>query len=62
MTTMDERIIRLLDKAEAALDRGEDDIAEGFRILAVQTSYLRKQAAKELDRAYEREQVKEDTR
>lgn len=48
---MDERIERLPNKAEEAIDRNDTDQADAYRILASQTAYLRRKEAKELNRA-----------
>ena len=48
---MDERVERLLNKAEEAIDRNDTDQADAYRILASQVSYLRRKEARELNRA-----------
>lgn len=48
---MDERIERLLNKAEEAIDRNDTDQAESYRVLAGHVSYLRRKEAKALNRA-----------
>lgn len=52
---MDDRIERLLEKAEEAIDRNDTDQADAYRILAGNVAYLRRQEAKALERlvAYE---------
>ena len=47
---LEDRVDRLLSKAEQAVDRGDLDQAESYRILASQTAYLRRKEARELDR------------
>lgn len=49
---MDERIERLLQKAEEAIDRNDADQADSYAMLASRVSYLRKQEAKAMNRAY----------
>ena len=49
---MDDRVERLLTKAETAIDNGDTDTAEGYRILAAQVAYLRRKEAKVLERAF----------
>jgi hypothetical protein len=48
---MDERIERLLNKAEEAIDRNDVDQADAYRVLASQTAYLRRKEAKALNKA-----------
>lgn len=50
---MDERIERLWDKAEAAIDRNDTDQAEEYRILANTIAYQRRKEARELYRTLE---------
>lgn len=52
---MDERVERLLNKAEAAIDRDDGDQADAYRVLAAQVSYLRRKEARELERIHTRE-------
>jgi hypothetical protein len=47
---MDDRVERLLNKAEQATDRNDLDQAEQYRVLASNVAYLRKQEAKMLAR------------
>ena len=47
---MDERIERLIQKAETAIDQNNIDQAEAYRVLAANVNYLRKQEAKALNR------------
>jgi hypothetical protein len=49
---MDERVERLLNKAEEAIDRNDIDQADSYGQLASRTSYLRRKEARELDRAF----------
>ena len=53
--TVDERVERLLNKAEAAIDRDDTDQADAYRVLAAQVSYLRRKEARELERIPTRE-------
>lgn len=48
---MDERITRLMQKAEDAIDRGDNDQAESYRVLANTIAYHRRKEARELERA-----------
>ncbi len=48
---MDERIERLLNKAEEAIDRNDTDQAEQYADLATRIFYLRRREARELNRA-----------
>lgn len=50
---MDERVERLLQKAEEAIDRSETDNAEAYAMLAARTAYLRRKEAREMNRALE---------
>lgn len=50
---MDDRILRLWDKAEAAIERNDNDQAESFRVLANTIAYQRRKEARELNRALE---------
>lgn len=52
---MDDRVERLLNKAEQAIDHNDTDQADAYRILAAQVSYLRRKEARELDRIPTRE-------
>lgn len=47
---MDDRVTRLMDKAEAAADNNELEQAEGYRILAGQAAYLARKEAQMLSR------------
>lgn len=47
---IDERVERLLSKAEAAIDRNDTDQADAYRILAGHVAYLRRKEAQELNR------------
>lgn len=47
---MDDRTERLLEKAEAAIDRNDTDQADAYRILAGTVSYLRRKDAHDLER------------
>lgn len=47
---MDERVERLLNKAEEAADRNDLEQAETFATLAGHVSYLRRREARELER------------
>lgn len=49
---MDDRVERLLNKAEEAIDRNDLDQAEAFRYLASQTAYLRRREAKDMNALY----------
>lgn len=49
---INERVNRLLDKAEQAADRGDLDQAETFRILADQAAYLNRKEARAMERAF----------
>lgn len=49
---MDERVERLLEKAEAAIDRSETDNAEAYAMLASRVSYLSRKEAKMLNRQF----------
>jgi len=49
---MDDRVERLLNKAEQATDRNDLDQAEQYRVLASNVAYLRKQEAKMLARTF----------
>ena len=53
--TVDERVERLLTKAEEAIDRNDTDQADAYRVLAAQVSYLRRKEARELERIPTRE-------
>lgn len=50
---MDDRIERLWDKAEAAIDRNDTDQAEEYRVLANTVAYQRRKEAREMNRALE---------
>lgn len=50
---MDDRILRLWDKAEAAIERNDNDQTESFRTLANTIAYQRRKEARELTRALE---------
>lgn len=47
---MDDRVTRLMDKAEAAAERGDIEQCEAFRILADQAAYHAHKEAKMLAR------------
>lgn len=47
---MDDRVERLWDKAEAAIDRGDIEQAEEYRYLSNLVTYRRRQEAKDLNR------------
>lgn len=49
---MDDRVDRLLDKAEKAIDRNDTDQAEAYAQLAGKVSYLRRKEARELERQF----------
>lgn len=49
---MDDRVDRLLTKAEQATDRNDLDQAEQYRVLAGHVAYLRKQEAKMMSRTF----------
>ncbi len=53
--TVDERVERLLNKAEDAIDRNDTDQADAYRVLAAHVSYLRRKEARELERIPTRE-------
>lgn len=50
---MDERTLRLWDKAEAAIDRNDNDQAESYRTLANTIIYQRRKEARALERTLE---------
>ena len=50
---IDDRVERLLNKAEDAIDRGELEQADTYRSLAGHVAYLRRKEARELDRILE---------
>lgn len=56
---MDERVERLWDKAEAAIDRNDSDQAEEYRTLAGHVAWRRRKEARELERSldYVREEA-----
>ncbi|WP_156180160.1 hypothetical protein [Delftia lacustris] len=47
---MDERILRLWDKAEQAIDRNDNDQADSYRTLANTVAYQRRKEARSLER------------
>lgn len=47
---MDDRVLRLMDKAEQAADRGDTEQADTFRVLAGQAAYFARQEVKMLNR------------
>lgn len=47
---MDERVERLLNKAEEAIDHNNTDQADAYAALASRVSYLRRKEARELER------------
>ena len=47
---MDDRTERLLNKAEAAIDRNDTDQADAYRILAAHNFHLRRREARDLNR------------
>lgn len=47
---MDDRVERLLTKAETAIDQNNIDQADAYRILAGHVAYLRRKEAKAMDR------------
>lgn len=47
---LNERVNRLLDKAEQAADRGDLDQAETFRTLAGHAAYLNRKEARDMER------------
>lgn len=49
---MDERVERLLGKAEEAIDRNDTDQAEAYSVLAARVAYLRRREAKQLERSF----------
>lgn len=52
---IDPRVERLLNKAEAATDRGDIEQADTYRELAGHADYLRRREAKDLQRMLEME-------
>lgn len=50
---MDERIERLWDKSEAAIDRNEIEQADTYRVLAGHIGWMRRKEARELNRILE---------
>lgn len=52
---MDDRTLRLWDKAEAAIDRGDIEAAEEYRYLSNLITYRRRQEAKDLNRTLKEE-------
>lgn len=50
---MDDRIERLLHKAEEAIDGNQLEQADSYRVLAGHVAYLRRREAKDLNRALE---------
>lgn len=56
---MDDRVERLWDKAEAAIDRNDNDQAESYRTLAGHVAWHRRKEARELERSldYVREEA-----
>lgn len=51
--TMDDRIERLWQKAEDAIDRNDTDQAEEYRVLAGHIAWHRRKEARELNRTLE---------
>jgi hypothetical protein len=49
---MDERIERLLDKAEKAVDEDNIDAADTYAALASRVSYIRRKEAREMSRTF----------
>lgn len=49
---MDDRVDRLLTKAEEATDRNDLDQAEQYRILAGHVAYLRRKEARDMSRTF----------
>jgi len=47
---LDDRVDRLLTKAEQAIDRGDLDQAESYQGLAGQIAYLNRREARDLER------------
>ncbi|WP_396657136.1 hypothetical protein [Microbacterium oxydans] len=47
---MDDRILRLWDKAEQAIDRNDNDQADSYRTLANTVAYQRRKEARSLER------------
>ncbi|RUQ06699.1 hypothetical protein D8M34_06670 [Microbacterium sp. HSID17254] len=50
MALMDERVERLWQKAEDAIDRNDTDQAEEYRVLAGHIAWHRRKEARELNR------------
>lgn len=50
---MDERVERLWGKAEAAIDRNDNEQADSYRSLAGHVAWHRRKDAREMDRAFE---------
>ncbi|MDH5168145.1 hypothetical protein P5X63_18295, partial [Microbacterium sp. RD02] len=53
MALMDDRIERLWQKAEDAIDRNDTDQAEEYRVLAGHIAWHRRKEARELNRTLE---------
>ncbi|KTS90683.1 hypothetical protein NS183_07825 [Microbacterium testaceum] len=49
---IDDRVERLLTKAEEATDRNDLDQAETYRVLAGHAAYLRRKEARDLNRTF----------
>lgn len=50
---MDERVTKLWDKAEAAIDRNDIEQADTYRVLAGHIAWHRRKEARELNRTLE---------
>ena len=50
---MDDRVERLLDKAEKAINLNNTDQADSYAALASRVSYLRRKEARELERQFD---------
>lgn len=50
---MDDRVTRLWDKSEAAIDRNEIEQADTYRVLAGHIAWHRRKEARELNRTFE---------
>ena len=49
---LEDRVDRLITKAEQAIDRGDLEQADTYRVLASHVAYLRRKEARELDRTF----------
>lgn len=57
---MDDRVIRLWDKAEAAIDINNTDQAEAYRTLAGHVAWHRRKDARELERTLDYVGIEDD--